>query len=96
MGDQVVITVCDQGKGADVGDLEKLMRPFSQTETCLDRAHNGLGLGLPIARLAAERHNGRLAIANASTGGFVASMILPPSVRASDRRGTGDRRNAAA
>lgn len=96
MGDQVVITVCDQGNGANVGDLEKLMRPFSQAETGLDRAHNGLGLGLPIARLAAERHNGRLAIANASTGGFVASMILPPTVRATDRRGTGDRRNAAA
>lgn len=96
MGEQVVITVSDQGKGADEGDLEELMRPFSQAETGLDRAHNGLGLGLPIARLAAERHSGRLAIANASGGGFVASMILPPSVRATDRRGSGDRRHVAA
>lgn len=95
MGEQVVITVCDQGNGADEKDLEKLLRPFSQAESGLDRAHNGLGLGLPIARLAAERHKGRLAIANASTGGFVASMILPASVRATDRRGAGDRRHVA-
>lgn len=96
MSEQVVITVSDQGKGADEGDLEELMRPFSQAETGLDRAHNGLRLGLPIARLAAERHSGRLAIANASGGCFVASMILPPSVRATDRRGSGDRRHVAA
>jgi len=95
MGEQVVITVCDQGNGADEKDLEKLLRPFSQAESWLDRAHNGLGLGLPIARLAAERHKGRLAIANASTGGFVASIILPASVRATDRRGAGDRRHVA-
>jgi signal transduction histidine kinase len=95
--EQVVITVSDQGKGADDAELEKLMRPFSQADSGLDRAHNGLGLGLPIARLAAERHGGRLAISNAPAGGFVASMMLPPSIRSSDRRGgAGDRRNAAA
>ena len=72
------------------------MRPFSQAETGLDRAHNSLGLGLPITRLAAEWHNGRLTIANVSKCGFVALIILPLSVRATDRRGTDDRRHAAA
>jgi len=77
-------------------DLKKLLWLLSQAESGPDRAHNGLGLGLPIARLAAERHKGRQAIANASTGGFVASMILPASMRATDRRGAGDRRDFAA
>ncbi len=77
-------------------DLKKLLWPFSQAESGLDRAHKGLWLGLPIARLAAEQHKGRQAIANASTGGFVASMILPASARATDRRGAGDRRHFGA
>lgn len=86
LGDQIALTVTDQGDGAGEQDLESLMRPFNQAQTGLDKAHNGLGLGLPIARLAAERHSGRLAIANAPTGGFVASMILPKSILSTDRR----------
>lgn len=86
LGDQIAVTVSDQGEGVESDDLESLMRPFNQAQTGLDRAHNGLGLGLPIARLAAERHSGRLAIANALTGGFVASIILPKSILTTERR----------
>ena len=38
---------------------------------------SGHGLGLTIARRAAERHGGRLELSNASDGGFSACLQLP-------------------
>ncbi|RRV52334.1 two-component sensor histidine kinase, partial [Stutzerimonas stutzeri] len=45
------------------------------------------GLGLAIARRAAERHGGQLQLANHPDGGFVARLRLPlagPASRTSD------------
>ncbi len=75
--DMIAISISDQGPGALEQDLPRLMQPFSQAENGLDRAHGGLGLGLPIARLAADRHGGDLQLANRNGGGFVATLRLP-------------------
>lgn len=85
LNSQVLITVSDHGEGVALDNLEELMRPFSQADAGLDRAHNGLGLGLPIARLAAERHQGKLLLANVETGGFLATMVLPATAVAEGR-----------
>jgi len=73
----VVISVSDQGPGAPPEELPRLKEPFRQAESGLDRSHGGLGLGLPIAQLAATRHGGALDLANLDGGGFVASLRLP-------------------
>ena len=60
----VTMIVTDQGPGAPDSDLVRLTQPFRQAENGLDRSHGGLGLGLPIARLAADRHGGALKLEN--------------------------------
>ncbi|MEQ9124652.1 MAG: ATP-binding protein [Alphaproteobacteria bacterium] len=67
----------DQGDGVPEAALVRLAEPFRQVDGGLDRAHEGLGLGLPIAKLAAARHGGALRLANRPTGGFEAILRLP-------------------
>jgi len=75
--DGVEIRVTDQGDGVPDAALARLAEPFRQVDGGLDRAHEGLGLGLPIAKLAAARHGGALRLANRPTGGFEATLRLP-------------------
>ncbi len=76
-GAKVHIVITDQGPGAPEADLPRLTQPFRQADSGLDRGHGGLGLGLPIAKLAVRRHGGDLALANLPSGGFAARLILP-------------------
>ena len=80
-GDAIAIGVVDQGPGAPQEQLSKLQEPFRQADDGLDRSHGGLGLGLPIAHLAAERHGGALKLSNREGGGFSAVLSLPVSGR---------------
>lgn len=59
------VEVHDTGPGIDPADLPNVLRPFFQGR----RAHGGFGLGLAIARAAAERAGGRLEIASPREGG---------------------------
>jgi two-component system nitrogen regulation sensor histidine kinase NtrY len=73
-GDNVTITVDDQGKGVGDADRDRIFEPYVTTKS------TGTGLGLAIARKIAIEHGGDLAIApgNAPTGGarFVVSLPL--------------------
>ena len=57
---EVVITVTDNGMGIPQEQLEKIFEEFYQVADHMTRRHNGMGIGLSIARGMVEAHNGRL------------------------------------
>ncbi|MBD1590025.1 sensor histidine kinase [Pseudomonas typographi] len=73
-GDAAVVSVRDHGPGCPAEHLARLGEPFYRAPGQTAAGH---GLGLAIARRAAERHGGSLTFANHPGGGFIARMVLP-------------------
>jgi len=57
---EVWIKVTDNGIGIPVEQLEKIFEEFHQVADHMTRRHNGMGLGLSIARGMMEAHGGRV------------------------------------
>lgn len=70
---RVLITVRDNGPGFDPDILARALTPFATTK------HEGLGLGLALARSTAETHGGQLVV-ESTGGGASVSFTLPTSV----------------
>lgn len=73
-GERIIISVRDHGPGVQAEHLSQLGEPFYRAPGQTAAGH---GLGLAIAKRAAERHGGSLVLANHAQGGFVASLELP-------------------
>lgn len=73
-GELLLLEVRDHGPGVAEEHLARLGEPFFRAP---GQASAGHGLGLAIARRAAQRHGGRLVLANHPQGGFVARLELP-------------------
>jgi signal transduction histidine kinase len=73
-GERIVISVRDHGPGVQTEHLSQLGEPFYRAPGQTAAGH---GLGLAIAKRAAERHGGTLTLANHPQRGFVASLELP-------------------
>ncbi|WP_095148588.1 HAMP domain-containing sensor histidine kinase [Pseudomonas sp. Irchel s3a18] len=73
-GERMVVSVRDYGPGVQPEHLAQLGEPFYRAPGQTAAGH---GLGLAIARRAAERHGGSLVLANHPEGGFIASLDLP-------------------
>ena len=71
---ELYLSVCDHGPGVDADLLPKLGEPFLRAP---GQSSPGHGLGLAIARRAAERHGGRLELSNRAEGGFCACLVIP-------------------
>jgi signal transduction histidine kinase len=70
------ITVADEGPGLGEGEEEAVFDRFHRGSA--GRAvRGGTGLGLPIARELASRWDGTVTLANAPSGGAVATVTLP-------------------
>jgi len=63
-GDEVVLTVTDDGPGVPEADRDRLFEPFFTSR----RASGGTGLGLPIARSLLAASHGRIELGEAATG----------------------------
>lgn len=74
---RIVVSVRDHGPGVAAEHLAQLGEPFFRAP---GQEAAGHGLGLAIARKAAERHGGSLVLANHPQGGFVARLELPLAV----------------
>ncbi|WP_336341643.1 HAMP domain-containing sensor histidine kinase [Pseudomonas atacamensis] len=72
--ERIVISVRDHGPGVQTEHLSQVGEPFYRAPGQTAAGH---GLGLAIAKRAAERHGGTLTLANHPQGGFVASLELP-------------------
>ncbi len=73
-GERLLISVRDHGPGVEAEHLSQLGEPFYRAPGQTAQGH---GLGLAIARRAAERHGGSLILANHVDGGFIATIDLP-------------------
>ncbi|MEG0859651.1 MAG: HAMP domain-containing sensor histidine kinase [Pseudomonas sp.] len=72
--ERIVLSVRDHGPGVAEEHLAQLGEPFFRAP---GQSAPGHGLGLAIARKAAERHGGSLSLGNHPQGGFIASLELP-------------------
>jgi signal transduction histidine kinase len=86
----IAIAVEDQGIGMDPATIERAFAPFVQLDDELSRQFDGAGLGLPLARLLAELHGGRIDVASAPKAGTRAIVTLPAYAGASSARSASD------
>lgn len=75
--DQVVIRVIDHGPGIAADKREAVFEPFYRLEGSRNRNSGGVGLGMTIAREAAERLGGQLSLEETPGGGLTAVIRLP-------------------
>lgn len=73
----LIVTVDDSGPGIRPEDREAVLEPFVRLEGSRNRRTGGAGLGLAIARNAAEAFGGRLTLSEAPGGGTRATAELP-------------------
>lgn len=76
-GARVRVSVEDTGRGFDENRLGELASPFAQGSTGDAREHEGVGLGLTIARQVAEASGGRLTASSLPDVGSRFAITLP-------------------
>ena len=79
VGDQVALTVVDNGPGFQGGLLEQAFDPYVTTKP------KGTGLGLAIVRRIVEEHGGTVEVDNAPQGGARVRITLPAAAREARR-----------
>ncbi len=73
------ISVADQGAGIAAEDVPRALTPFTQLDGSLSRAHEGTGLGLPLAKHLTDLHDGCSLYRDTLGGGTDRSVDLPLS-----------------
>ena len=76
-GPEIVLGVSDTGIGIAAADLPRVLEPFGQIENIFTRTRGGTGLGLPLAKMLAALHGGRLSIDSKLGEGTVVRVWLP-------------------
>jgi signal transduction histidine kinase len=76
-GRALVLSVADTGIGMREEDIPLALSPFGQVAGAFARSHDGVGLGLPLARHLTELHQGRLEIESRSGMGTTVRVHLP-------------------
>lgn len=76
-GGGLVVEVSDTGCGIPADRMEAVFQPFVQGDDTLSRQHEGVGLGLSLARALVERHGGRVSIQSRENAGTTVSLRLP-------------------
>jgi two-component system cell cycle sensor histidine kinase PleC len=72
----VSIAVVDHGAGMNPEQLAVAMRTFGQVQSHMTREHEGVGLGLPLARALALAHGGDLLLESEVGKGTIALLTL--------------------
>jgi len=76
----LIMIVTDTGKGIHAEDLERVLTPFEQARKGSDTAHDGIGLGLPLAKAFTELHGGNLELKSEIGKGTSVSLMFPTSI----------------
>ena len=77
VGDRVALEVSDNGPGIPEAELANVVEPFVRLEASRNRETGGSGLGLTLARSAAQAHRGSLELENRPEGGLIARILVP-------------------
>jgi signal transduction histidine kinase len=80
LGGYVKVSVIDNGIGIPRKDLPRVFDRFFQVESHLTRRHNGMGLGLSVAKVMIEMHGGRIWVESVEGKGSNFSFLLPMQV----------------
>ena len=73
----VEFSIVDRGQGMTREDIERALRPFETASSVQARRRQDTGLGLPLARVFAELHEGALTLESAPERGTTARLYLP-------------------
>ena len=73
----VKVSVIDDGIGIPMKDLPHIFERFFQVESHLTRRHNGMGLGLSVAKVMIEIHGGRIWVESLEGKGSNFTFLLP-------------------
>ena len=76
-GEALAIEVTDSGPGIPEDELARVQEAFYRVEPSRSRETGGAGLGLTLARAAAQAHGGTLELENRAEGGLLARILLP-------------------
>jgi signal transduction histidine kinase len=76
-GDEVHFSVIDQGKGISPEDQARIFERFYQSESGARASAGGYGLGLSIAKLIVEQHNGRILVESQPDHGSEFHFTIP-------------------
>jgi signal transduction histidine kinase len=76
-GDDVVISVTDDGMGISPADQDELFARFFRTEAAMKKAIQGTGLGLSIVKAIVEAHDGQIAVDSVEGEGATFRVTLP-------------------
>lgn len=72
----VAVTIADKGIGMSNDDLLLALEPFRQVDGSHVRRHQGIGLGLPVAKRLIEMHAGMLRIDSVPGHGTTVMVVL--------------------
>ncbi|TLD44220.1 MAG: Sensor protein RstB [Accumulibacter sp.] len=76
---EIRVHVDDDGIGIPVEERDRVFSAFTRLDRSRDRSTGGYGLGLAIARLVLEQHNGRASAAESPLGGARLTLSWPLS-----------------
>ena len=71
-----VIRVIDEGPGIDAKSLPRIFAPLEQGESLNSRTHQGMGLGLAIARMSARAMDGDVILEATGPGGSTFTWLV--------------------
>lgn len=83
-GDFLVVRICDTGKGIPEEDLGLVLQPFGQSRKNSQITHDGVGLGLHLAKVLTELHGGSLRLQSKLNEGTAVSLTFPSSLFCDD------------
>jgi CheY-like chemotaxis protein len=95
-GSEVVIRVRDTGVGIPPEMLGSIFEMFRQVDSTLERARNGLGIGLTLVRQLVEMHGGRVLARSEGRGKGSEFEVRLPLAEAPARKAGAQRDDAAA
>ena len=77
VGDQVEISVADQGIGIPERDLQRIFERFYRVDPARSRATGGTGLGLAIVKHVTAAHGGSVTVRSVEGSGSTFTISLP-------------------
>ncbi|MGF6552096.1 hybrid sensor histidine kinase/response regulator [Paraburkholderia youngii] len=83
-GDDVLISVRDNGVGIGAETIPHIFDLFVQSEISIERSEGGLGIGLPLARTLVELHGGGIEAFSAGLGRGSEFVVRLPLTRLAD------------
>lgn len=74
---EIAVSVSDQGAGMDANTRARVFERFFQGDAGLARGHEGMGIGMAIAREMIEMHGGALSVESEPGQGSTFTFTLP-------------------